>query len=548
MPTPGSFRPQQGRLRRYGGAIPLPTLWFELGGLSIADYADHPLWKLPNTYPLIRVDARLAYSSTGGYSYAHQYQAPTPAEFAQSVKNLYTAYQNAYEPHFRTVGKPLRFGMMFKGPDEHDCPLKLVRHSEDFHDYFRQRPWNLLGEQDQGRSRGRMRRNRTMQGYGEQLGANSGCAFFHIAGRQQVRDWAIGAFEETRNVLDTSGFPLPEFMLTDLESDAKNPQLGYTVQWGTFPIFDRYVSAWYEKLERDWQYRPKYRDYLLDGDVTFGQWMEQHQTTLAGNSLPSHDVHYYANHPHENDLYWRMIAVNQASYSKSLQIGLYEPAKMAFGAGLKCGEWNQYSDGRVFPSEIRPQLMRYWNNGVYGMDFQIPAYYPSGFSDYRGGFDTRIPFGDGDPQWNVPDNWRERLALGGASFADTLFAAQLEVQSATDRGAVHSGAAELFPSHSIEFLLAQGEYPSRRLVAVNRYLRNVLDGARQFWMFEPRFNMPQPPAPGSPGDPPTPDALRAAVLEHIVELNGRVRSLSPTRNRMARERQAPFAYLGVNRP
>jgi hypothetical protein len=545
VPTPGSFRPRQGRLRRYGGAIPLPTLWFELGGYSIADYSSEALWKLPNTYPLIRVDARLAYNSGGYYSYEYLNRPPTPDEFATSLANLITAYQNAYGPHFQSVGKRFRYGMMFKGPDDHDCPLKLVRHPEDFRDHLRQRPWNVLGEKSYGRSRGRLRRNRTMQGYANQLGADSRCAFFHIAGRKQVRDWAIPAFAAARSRLDSDQLPHPEFMLTDLESDAKNSQISYSVQFGTYPPYDPLVTAWYEKLERDYKYRPRYQDYLLDGDVTFGQWMEQHQTTLAGNPLPAHDRHYYANHPHENDLYWRMFAVNEASYSKSLQVALYEPAKTAFGSGLKCGEWNQFSDGRLYPSEIRPRLMRYWKDGVFGMDFQIPAYYPQGLTNYQGGFDTLIPPGDADPGWHSRDNWRGRLQSIAATPTDLLFESSSQQQGAVDWGAVRSGAAELFPSSSIEFLLRLGNYPQYRNAVVDRLLRNILDGARNIWMFEPKFNMPPDT---NPDHAPNPEVLRAAVYAHVLELNGLITGLSPRRNRMNRSGQPSFSFLGVNRP
>jgi hypothetical protein len=232
-----------------------------------------------------------------------------------------------------------------------------------------------------------------------------------------------------------------------------------------------------------------------------------------------------------------MIAANEAAFIKSLSIALFEPAKAALGSGLKCGNWNMFSDGRIYPSESRPTLVQHWKSGVHGFDFQIPASYSvSGYN-----FEEISPAGDPDPRWHVPGNWVGRLQMGGGSPADWAYLSTFEHDSALDWGAARSSPATLFPSTSVYYLVKRNVYAERKALVVERVLRTVLDGARDIWMWEYLFNVDTSPDPLG-------DQVRAAVYDHVLELNARVTALSPRRNRTARVGQVSFSFLGVNRP
>jgi hypothetical protein len=97
----------------------------------------------------------------------------------------------------------------------------------------------------------------------------------------------------------------------------------------------------------------------------------------------------------------------------------------------------------------------------------------------------------------------------------------------------------------VSHLVLFNVYTERKGLVVERVLRTVLDGARDIWMFEPEFNVPQSTDPHNPNHA---DADRVAVYDHVQELNRRVTALSPRRNRAARAGQASFSYLGVNKP
>ncbi len=544
MPTPGSIRPRQGRIRRYAGAIPLPTIWVELGGTRLIDFADHEFWKLPNTYPFIRLDFRQSYDADGQGYFSYQNTAITPAQFAANVANMVAAYQNAYGPAFRSVGKPLRYGLLLAGLDSSDSPLKLTLNPHDINDRRRQRPWNLLGEKIKGRSRGRMRRNRTMQGITFKLGsatfddpATIARAIFQHEGRENVRSWSTAAFALAQ--VELAGLnAVPELLLTTFEANSRNYKYGYTVLNNVEPSFISAYSAWFERLIRDYPTQPQHQNYLLDGDVTFGEWMAKRQTTREGAPIQQHDPRYYVNHPAENDLYRRMIAACDASYFKSLSYSVYEPGKAAFGPQIKSAEWAFQSDGAVYPTESRPGLDQYAERGVFGQDFQIPNNYMGGASQ-----DEQRPFGDPDPRWNRVDNWTGRLQTGGAGITERIYRWNLETYGATNWGAARSNSAPLFPSLTVSYLVEQNLYEQYKSLSLDCALRAVLDGARNFWMWEPRFNYTT-----TPTEPPDPQDIRDAAYDHARLLNGRVIALSRRRGQVSRAGQPSFSYLGVNRP
>lgn len=532
-------------MRRYAGAIPLPTIWVELGGERLIDFADHEFWKLPNTYPFLRLDFRQSYDANGQWFWSYLDKAITPAQFATNVANLVSAYQNAYGPVFRSVGKPMRYGLLLAGLDQPDCSLKLTLNPHDINDRRRQRPWNLLGERIQGRSRGRMRRNRTMQGVTFKLGsatfddpAKIARAFFQHEGRENVKKWSVEAFALAQIELAALE-AVPELLLTTFEANSRNYKYGYTVLNNVEPSFIPGYSAWFERLIRDYPTQPQHQNYLLDGDVTFGEWMAKRQTTREGDPIQEHDPRYYVNHPKENDLYRRMIAACDASYFKSLSYSIYEPAKAAFGPQIKSAEWAFQSDGAIYPTESRPRLDQYAGRGVFGQDFQIPANYMGGQSR-----DEQRPFGDPDPRWNLVDNWVGRLQMGGLSSIEKAYRWNLETFGAINWGAARSAASPLFPSVTTYYLVQQNLYSEYKGHMTECMMRAVMDGARNFWMWSPEFNQPgeMPPAVNFA------DLIRASVLDQVLTLNGRITASSQQRGRMSRAGNASFPYLGVNRP
>lgn len=548
MPTPGSFRPRQGRLKGNSAGVTLPTLWYELSGPlngPAPNYADHPLWLLPNTYPFLRLDVRTTVNDagviTGYYTVPPEYIPP--AQFATNLVNLVTAYQNAYGPLFRSVGKPMRYAILLIGPDAPDCAIKPTTHPLDFNDHRRQRPWCVLSEVRNPRSRSTMRRNRTTQGYSPKLGGDYQGPFFHHEGRRATRAWAASAFEAATAAIQTATLPIPgvptfEFLLTDNETIGKNPAFGYPVALNDRDGATPFSTSWFQKLVRDYPLQPQHHDYIVGGNQTFGEWLAARQTTLAGSPLPTHSPNYFASHPKENDLNWLMMACAETNFAKTLSIGLYEPARAAFGPQLRCGNWTTFADGRVYASEARPRLFRYFKQGEFDLDVQVPANYS--VDDHN--FEETRPHGDPDPGWDRPGNWKSRLETPPSDDIDLLHKANIEKQAAVDRGAARSSRAPLFPSSSTSTLVLRGEYASRKALVVERLLRAVMEGARDIWMFEPAFNLT------TTTDPPMPSDVRSAAYDHAQELIGRVNAMSVSRNRIPRAGHVSFSYLGTNPP
>jgi len=547
VPSPGSFRPRQGRVRRYAGAIPLPTVWVEC--TPPHTFADHDFWKLPNTYPFLLIDTRAGYNEDGSPFSAHTKAPISPEELADNFLTVYEAYKSAFGDRFRALGKPMRFGVRLNGPDARsgDSPIRLASDPRDMVDRKRQRPWCLLSESFLGRSRGRMRRNRIMQGVTPKLGSEvpwnpTRSSFFHHHGRETTRAWAIPALNAVAAALKDNNLPFPELLVTSWEANDKDYRFGYPVYPYVEHGFPTYSSGWFDQLVRQWALQPQHHGPFMDGGLTFGEWMAQNQTTLSGEPIQQHDPNYFVVHPQENDLYWRMVAANQSAWRASQIYALFEPAKMAFGAQLKCGDWTRYSSGRLYPTEVRPGLFDYWR-GPFGYDFQSPSNYQPGADQ-----DETRPAGDTDPRWNLLDNWTGRLQLGGAGLSERIARWGLELHGSVDWGAARSAAASPFPSLTVNYLVRQGVFDQYRWLNTETALRAVLSGCRNIWEWDdPEFNANPDPIT-HPADAALAAACRDALSVQYAEINGRVAAMSARRNSVPRWGQSSFPKLAVNQP
>ncbi len=513
----------------------------ELGGPSIQDFADDPFWKLPNTYPFLRLDLRQSYNSDGTSSFAYQYNPPSPAQFALSVANLFTAYQDAYGPIFQAIGKPLRYAMLMVGPDADsgDCPIRIGTEPRDI--WRGQRPWRLPSAPFGGRIPGRMRRNATMRGVPAIPGCDNSFAptltsFFHVEGRRRTREWAVPAFAAARAALDGLASPaVPEFLVTDLEGWPRGYPRGYPYLGpGVAPYFGPIYSGWFDQVIRQMDVQPHLREYLVDGDLTVEEWMAQRLTDLEGNPIPAHDPKYVGTNPAENDLYQRMLALDQASYTKSLNVGLFDPATAAFGDQLKCGQILYITNGRVSPTEGRPGLYFYIRNGQIGLGVQCGG----GFLGTPLANDTILPPGDTDQRWNYYPYWVGRLQMAGMSATEQFLRWQLETFSAADWGSAQSSGTPLFPLSSVDELLSFGYYDQYKALMTEHLTRAVVAGTRNVWMFEPEFN--KATTLGS--------LVRTSIFEQVSNLNNRITAMSQRRNRTPRAGHVSFPYLTVNRP
>lgn len=541
-----AFRPFPGRIRRNAGAFPLPVFWIETGETfagSFSEFVDHPIWALPNTYPFMPIDTRVRVVTGVGRTFEFTRTPMPPEVFADTVQDRIEQYQATYGPVFERIGKPMRYAFTLVGPDApFDSPLWVTRHPQDVGFYGRPRPWMYPPERLEGRSRTRIRRNRTYQGLSPRPGADGlgtpgRASFFHHEARKATRAWATEAFAAARARLDSLGLPHPEILVTDLESASQQPKYAYSVYDHVEPLVTPAVTSWFERLVRDHPVVPQDHAYDLDGGSTFNDWLAARTTRLDGTPLPPHNPHFYAVHPAEHDLGMLVAAARDMSYARSLSYAIFEPAKAAF-PGVKCGEWGLCGDGRALPSQVRPGLFRYWKAGSFGLDFQIPANYPLSFV-----FDETRPFADPDPRWHLPANWTSQVRPKPTAERDHQ--SNLEQQSSVDDGASRSTAAEIFPSTAVTGLLSSGELDVGLLPLIERVMRTVIHmGAEHIWVFAPSFNSPGSGIPTAPNDE---DRLRDETGRLVQALVGMASNATAPRNRFQRRSRVATPMLSWSR-
>lgn len=120
MSVPNALHPVPGRFNHRLGTPPLPTICVETGLMPATGQPggpEHPMWGLPNTYPMIRIDTRVGIDGSGDRESFGRSGDITPDSLARLIAFSTDAYISAFQSRFEAIGKPMRFAWLIVGSD-----------------------------------------------------------------------------------------------------------------------------------------------------------------------------------------------------------------------------------------------------------------------------------------------------------------------------------------------------------------------------------------------------------------------------------------------
>lgn len=524
MAPPFSRPTRQGRFTRQMWSPKLPTLWIETGHNLPSDLFSGETWRWPNTYPLLYIDTRVRRLTDGGYYVdAIDRALPISAErFATATTTLVSLYKDRYSLVCDAVGKPMRYGWVLVGPDGAFSPLLLTRHPADG---------------------GIQQIDFTPQGTGRSV-------FFHFAGREQVRAWAVEAFPATKDALDNAGVPGPEIVLSDIEglSDFVGPMFRFD-QFMSGQYFAVTQQGWMDALLTLTPLADAQLDYAMNASgQRWEDWLLDRSTNLRDEPLQPYEHARFSTDPANSDWLQLGIAAMLNSYRETLGYALFRPIKDAFGSSVRCGEWGQTCTSKQFPARVLPgEFYQYWDLGQFDFDVQVPLNY-AGWAynapDYVGG------------QWNSVLSWGKYFGYIAQTLQPGSNSAMIAVRSPTQdvisarinteqvRQFRRANEKAMVPSISIDRQVEIGgiQLDPPGYDAVTLLINYVLDvvalGVQECWVWAAAWNAGEVSSMPRVVPPPESANYRQQHEAFFRRLHGSIRSWHPMRNRVYRNRRA----------